>query len=176
MSTYICDLEADGLLNKATRIWCIVARDYDTDEVFTFKPHQIKEGLNFLSEADKTVWHNGILFDIPLIQKLDSSFTYKDIDDTFILSSLFNPDRPIPPGAKGGHSIEAWGIRFGVAKPKHEDWSKYSDEMLHRCIKDTRIGKLTYQYLQEERNKWDWELAIKIEYTIAKLQAEQERV
>ena len=34
----ILDIEADGLLDTVSRIWCIVAKDIDTGEVFLFHP------------------------------------------------------------------------------------------------------------------------------------------
>ena len=32
------DIEANGLLDTITRIWCIVAKDVDTGEIFPFHP------------------------------------------------------------------------------------------------------------------------------------------
>ena len=37
----VFDIETDDL--KATRIWCIVAKDVDTEQVYTFGPDQIEE-------------------------------------------------------------------------------------------------------------------------------------
>ena len=39
---------------------------------------------------------------------------------------------------------------FGVPKPKHEDWSKFSPEMLHRCREDVKINVLVYEALLKE--------------------------
>jgi hypothetical protein len=73
--------------------------------------------------------------------------------DTLILSRLLSPDRKSPPGWKGKpapHSVEAWGMRFGRPKPGHEDWSKFSPEMLHRCTEDTLITEMIlYELLKE---------------------------
>ncbi len=168
MRTLVCDLEADGLRYEATRIWCIAAVDVDTEEVYQFGPDQIEQGLKLLQQADKIVFHNGIMYDFRVIKKLYPWWTYKSTDDTFILSALFNPDR------KDGHSIDAWGQRFGRPKPKHDDWSRFTPDMLHRCTEDAQIGLLTYRYLQQKRKEWDWELAIRLEYKIAEIQAQQE--
>ena len=40
------DIEADGLLDTATKVHCGVFKDKDTGEVFKFRPNQIKEMLN----------------------------------------------------------------------------------------------------------------------------------
>jgi len=170
----VCDLEADELRYKATRIWCIVAIDVDTEEVHQFPPDKLEDGLRLLSQADKIVFHNGFMFDIPLIKRLYPWWTYKSADDTFIMSALFNPDRMPPPGTNTKHSIEAWGLRFGRIKPQHDDWSKYTTEMLNRCTEDAWIGLETYRYLSKKRLEWDWEQALKLEYAIAKLQVIQE--
>lgn len=53
----------------ATTIFCIVAID-ENDNVYSFEPHQIDEGIKFLAEADKIIGHNIIGFDIPAIKNL----------------------------------------------------------------------------------------------------------
>jgi hypothetical protein len=127
-----------------------------------------------MTEVDKLVYHNGLNFDVPAIQKLNPWWTYKDFDDTFIMSSLFNPDRKKPKGCKGAHSIDAYGARFKLPKPKHEDWSRFTPEMLHRCIEDVKIGYRTYKLLQKERAAFDWEQSLRLEYAVARYHAKQE--
>ena len=41
----IFDIEANNLLDDVTQIWCIVTRDVDTDEVYTFDTTCIESGL-----------------------------------------------------------------------------------------------------------------------------------
>lgn len=151
----VVDLESNGLLDKVTEVWCIVAKDIDTkDDIYYFEPHQIEAGLEFLSEAKELILHNGIGYDFPVLKKL-YNFEYDGIvTDTLILSRLLNPDRPLPKGYVGraSHSVEAWGYRFGHMKPSHEDWSQYSPEMLHRCKSDVLITeKIYYELLKEQK-------------------------
>jgi hypothetical protein len=135
---------------------------------------QLDEFINLLNLVDIQVWHNGFSHDLPLLKKLYPRYNPKGYEDTFTLSNLFWADRPVPKGTKERHSIEAWGLRFGEEKVKEEDWANFSVNMLIRCIVDTLIGQLTFDKLAEERESWDWEEAIELEYSIALLQGQQE--
>lgn len=132
------------------------------------------EMITLLQLADTTVWHNGYMHDKPLLEKFFPQLRLKQIEDTFVLSSLFNPDRPNPKGCKTTHSMEAWGLRFGLSKVENEEWDKFSFNILTRCVGDVILGNQLYEYLQEERNKHDWEEAIKLEYECAAMQGKQE--
>ena len=52
----------------------------------------------------------------------------------------------------GPHSLAAWGYRLGRGKVEHEDWSVFSDAMMHRCIEDVEITHLLYK---EILDKWN---------------------
>ena len=52
----VFDIETDGL--DASKIWCIVAKDLETNKVHTFNPDQIKEGLDLLAKEELLVGHN----------------------------------------------------------------------------------------------------------------------
>lgn len=169
----VCDLEANGLVFDADKIWCIAAIDFESGEEFFWEPDRVKEGLYNLYKAKKIVFHNFYGYDRVLIKKLYPKWEYRDADDTFIMSSLFDADREIPKGAKGSHSIEAWGLRFGMHKPEHEDWTQYSEEMKHRCLEDTRIGVRVYKSLLAEKANWDWSSSLSLEYKVAKIHGMQ---
>lgn len=167
----VCDLEANGLSWELDRLWCIAAIDFDTEEEFFWGPDEVKTGLKNLMEAKKIVFHNFYGFDHVAIKKLYPRWSYKDSDDTLIMSCLFDADRDAPPGISPAkkHSIEAWGLRFGREKPEHEDWTQYSEEMKHRCLEDTWIGLMTYKALLEEAKGWDWDKALRLEYKVAEI-------
>ena len=149
----IFDLEADGLYDTATQIWCIVTKDIETDKVMKFTSEHrgfssetgIDRGLRVLERAEVLIGHNIIDYDLRLIKRLYPHFCpVGNVLDTLILSQLLNPDR------KGGHSLGQFGEEVGVAKPIHEDWSKFSPEMLHRCTEDVEINHKVYDKLKEE--------------------------
>ena len=164
----VFDIEADGLFFDANNIWCIVAID-ENNTMYSFEPNKIKEGIELLQSADKLIGHNIIGYDIPVIKKLYDVNLYQDkeIIDTLLLSRLSNPVR------EGGHSIEKWAYRLGgVQKQQHEDWTKFTPEMLRRCQKDTQINKTLFNYLKTECIGFSKESII-LEHKTAKILQQQ---
>lgn len=168
------DLEADGL-EEATRVWCGVFKDYFTNEVYRFKPDQIDSMLAFMDSCESLVMHNGIDYDWPLLERL-YGYKYKGNKvDTLIMSRLQKPNRMAPHGCKAGpHSVEAWGIRLGRKKPEHEDWSKFSPEMLHRCEQDVEIQTEILKYLLKEGKGQSWKRAHKNTFRLFEILRKQE--
>jgi hypothetical protein len=157
------DLEADGLLDRATRIWCGVFKDRETGEIHKFFPGShvdyIHAMLQYLDTVDVLCMHNGVDYDWPLLKKL-YNYEYKgEKVDTIIMSRLMLPKLTIPfncPNKKTGpHSVESWGYRLGRGKPDHEDWSQFSDAMLHRCAEDVEIQCMIYDELLSIEGNWD---------------------
>lgn len=164
------DLEADGLIPEATRAWCGVFKDKDTKEIFKFGPHQIPEMLAFMDTIGVLIMHNGIGYDWPLLKKL-YGYTYRGKKvDTLVMSRLLNPKRVVPyncPDKKTGpHSVKAWGYRVGRGKPDHDEWDKYSPEMLHRCTEDVEILELIYDALLEEAEGGSWRNAFLLSFRL----------
>ena len=95
-SDWVIDVETDGLLDKMTRMWCIVAKQLGTQriEIFSDEDKQyrpLEEFKGFVSnEVKKIIWHNGIRFDQQAIEiLLDYKFS-RDIQmvDTLIISRV----------------------------------------------------------------------------------------
>lgn len=151
----VFDAETDSLIDSfktgayktVSKVWCIVALDTSTGHTTSFDPEHIEEGLRFLASAKELVGHNIIDFDFRVFQMLYGWKYTGRVLDTYILSEYLYPERV------GGHGLEAWGLRTGCMKPQHEDWSKYSPEMLHRCVEDVKNNWLTYQMLKQEERQ-----------------------
>lgn len=148
------DIEADGLQDDVTRAWIICVKEPGL-AVRSYPPDKLKQGLAELESADVIACHNVINYDIPVLQRLYGLKLKDDVQivDTYILSQLSKPDRSKPMGMKGkagSHGLAAWGMRFGVPKPEHEDWSQYSEDMRVRCEVDTDITEKTYLQLCNE--------------------------
>lgn len=177
MSKRICtgDIEADGLLDTATVVWCGVFVDHDTGEVHEFYPGShddyIKAMLEFLDTVPVLCMHNGIAYDWPLLRRLyDYEFKGTKVD-TLLMSRLQRPNRQLPPQCPnkkaGPHSVEAWAYRLGsVRKVEHEDWSQFSQEMLNRCRTDVLIQQKIYDALIEEGQGQNWEEARKLTFKL----------
>ncbi len=96
MKVCVGDLEANGFLRIANKVWCGVFKNIKTGELHKFRPHQIKEMLDFLDTVDVLIMHNGIGYDWPLLERL-YGYKYKGKKvDTLIMSRLLNPKRLVP--------------------------------------------------------------------------------
>jgi DNA polymerase I-like protein with 3'-5' exonuclease and polymerase domains len=175
------DIEANGLLDTVTKVHCCVIKEYK-GEVRKFWPWEggdfIKQMLDYLSSFDVLIAHNGIGYDFPVLKKL-YGWEYKGKKvDTVIMSRLLNPKRLVPfncPNKKAGpHSLESWGYRVGRGKPEHEDWERFSEEMLHRCTEDVEITELVYDALIEESKVGKWRNAFLLSFELFERLQQQE--
>ena len=167
VGTVILDLESNGLLNKASRIHCVALHYCDENLTETFNDEPISTQAKYLpmgnrsittavtniEVAETVVGHNIIGFDLPLIKKLYSFFTYPPvIVDTLLLSRLYHPNlydidkkhewKDMPTKLYGSHSLEAYGYRLGLRKGdygKDTDWSEWSQEMEDYCVQDVKV-------------------------------------
>ena len=115
MATYVCDIETDGL--NATKIWLAACKNIETGFItYCFNKDQF---IKLVNEDDTLIGHNFIQFDMYWVNKLWSTNIHPaNVIDTYILSSLFNPER------EGGHSLAAWGKRFNYPKIEFTNFSR----------------------------------------------------
>ena len=87
----VADIETDHFLDKMTKMHCIAAVDADDpSQTWVFGPDEIEQGIALLQSADELIFHNGITFDVPAIQKLYPNFSTDGLvlTDTLVLSRL----------------------------------------------------------------------------------------
>lgn len=166
----VFDIEADGL--NPTKIYCIVAQDVDTGDVFTFDNTQLEAGYLFLKSATKLIGHNIIGYDLPALRKVEGiDLSDKKIVDTLVLSRLFKPTR------EGGHGLESWGYRLGYSKGSYGQsdgaWDAYCEEMLEYCKRDVLLNTKVYKELRKESRGFTGQ-SIRLEHDVAKI-VEQQR-
>lgn len=172
------DSEANGFLNFVTRMWCVVAEDYDTGEVFLFhdfpqydnyegtddigeaftlpeRDGTLRDGVMFINNAKQLICHNQIGYDMPLMKKFYPFFrlrhNYPEIRDTMLESQVQWYDRPAVKGYKGIHGLAVWGARLGIRKTEVEDWTTMDAEKLWRCLQDVKINTMVAKALVQER-------------------------
>lgn len=93
------------------------------------------------------------------------------MEDTLIMSRLLNPV------VEGGHSLRAWGKRFGDEKIDFTDYDGgYSEEMVQYCKQDVALTVRLYKHLNEQLHKWkDPTQSLQIEHDVAIECGKQER-
>jgi len=185
MKRVVCDIEANGLLDTCTHMWCAVTEDLDSGEIKIFSDYtnQIVDGgtedfIEHLKECDQVIGHNWIGYDKEAI-RIITGYEYEgDIIDTMLLSKLLHFTRYIPKGSGNGtrHSLATWGVRTGVAKPTQDQWMEWEESMLNRCKQDVKINTLTYYKLMEEISQQPKiGRAIAVEHKVAHISAQQVR-
>lgn len=138
--TLVVDIEADGLLDTATKIHCIVAMELETGKLYA---DGLYDMLSLLETADTIIGHYIFGYDLPLIEKLHpDTIIDAQIIDTLVMSREFWPDRP------QGHSLNSWCKELGTIKPKIDDWSDQPLEVyVERCREDVYTTAKLYELL-----------------------------
>lgn len=158
----VLDIETESL--TPSKIYMIVCRDILSNEVFVFLEGQVKEFAEFLKEVGMVVAHNGLAFDIPVINSLLEPHVYIDptsVVDTLVVSRLLDTN------ISGGHSLAAWGERLGFPKGDFHDFSHFSQEMLDYCIQDTLVTLKLFEEFKPYIYSPLWKKSLRVEHDIA---------
>lgn len=157
MSIYSCDIEANGLLDEATKLHCLSVRT--DDENYTYCGGLVRRFFDMLEDSDTLVWHNGFGYDLPLLVKLgvikdftpttvtllDGTVKNVQLIDSLALSREFHPDKLT------GHGLEAWSKQLGTHKPEINDWHNLPiEEYISRCENDVITTEKVFLYLCEK--------------------------
>jgi DNA polymerase I-like protein with 3'-5' exonuclease and polymerase domains len=163
----VLDIETNSSHDK---IWLVVTRDIETGAVVSWK--QASGLQKYLDSCDLIIMHNGIAFDLPVLQKSWSvTMKLSQVYDTLVASRLLNPS------LEGGHSLAAWGQRLGFPKGDFSDWDGgLTEEMEKYCIQDTLVTQKLYDVLINELkyNKFE-QRSIELEHKVQAIVAKQER-
>ena len=163
----IIDIETDSL--NATKIHCIVSKDYDTGDIKTWVLDECKNFPEWSQKIDQFIMHNGVSFDAPILNRiLNCNIKVSQVRDTLIESQLFNPIR------EGGHSLEAWGKRLNYNKGDFNEFESYSKDMLEYCIRDTELTWRVAHQLEKEGKDFS-EKSIRLEHNIRTIIDQQQR-
>lgn len=184
MSSYVFDVETNGLLDDVSKLHCLVLKDIDTLEVTSYTKEDWYIGTNKLEKADILIGHNIIKYDIPVLNKLVQFKTKAKIFDTLVATRLIWSDlmesdmtrvhtKDFPRQLVNKHSLKAWGVRLGNYKQQIEtDWSEFNSEMLEYCIQDVEVTYTLYQKILEQKFSAE---SLELEHAVADLIGRQER-
>jgi len=175
MKLLVFDIEADNLLLDASVVHCVVATDPSTGETHRFRPHEIVKAYRHLQTADRLVAHNGVLFDVPVLERLvgmpNSLGKLPKCLDTLLISRLLWPDSKGEHPA-GGHSLKNWGEFLRNHKGEQpDDWSTFTEEMLDYCEQDVDVTVDLYNYLIPRLN--GLQEAVSLEHRVAEIICQQ---
>ena len=134
----VFDVEADNLLEDATKIHCLSYTTDGSQPVTLFKYDDMRELI--LSQRG-LVGHNIIAYDVPLLEKLLGIEIKARLFDTLSMSWVLNYTR-------SKHGLESFGEDFDIPKPVVDDWSDQDIQVYaHRCEEDVKINWALWQDL-----------------------------
>jgi len=160
----VADIEADALLDEATKIH-VLSYEMQSGGEGSF-PEYERIARFFKYHIDKKipiVMHNGIGYDVPLVEKLlGLDLSEVMLIDTLSVSWYLNTERM-------QHGLDSFFADYGIAKPKvgnhrwaapkRESWlteqghqtrlRRHYQIMKHRCSTDVRINKALWEDLKE---------------------------
>lgn len=166
MKTYAMDIETDAL--DATCIWVVCSQDVDTGETFQFlnvdkNEEEKARYVEHCKSADRFVFHNGLGFDVGVINRLvePGLIDPEKVVDTLIVSRLvdFTLDGK-------GHSLAAWGRRLGDFKTDFKDFSALTQEMIDYCHQDVKVTTSLYRRFKKVVDDPEWQVALRAEHDI----------
>lgn len=160
---YLFDIEGNGLGLLVTQVWCVVIKDRKTKEVWRYRPHEIDKAIAKLQEAELIVAHNGVMYDVPTLERM-YKVTLPYCLDTMLCSRLLYPDifnHPIK-----GNELADWGTYVGREKIKYMGgWGAFSEEMLEYCVGDVEILDLILDHIEPKIKAISF--AVKLEHQVA---------
>lgn len=141
---WACDIEADNLYDKATKVYCATLTNVITKEETHFLNDDAFQKWHEAHPNAIFVGHNFLAYDAPMLNRFwGMRIPATKVVDTFVLSQLYEPNM------KGGHGLKNWGEKLRYPKLDFDDFSGYSEEMLTYCRRDTRLTALLFLRLSE---------------------------
>lgn len=164
---YVIDIECNAL-ERPDRIWLVVLKCIETNEYLKFydltrKEQERERFIRFISTWHEgghlLIGHNLLGYDWPILctlLELDSKALLGSVIDTLVISKLVDYSRD-------GHSIEDYGLEFGLEKGKFTDFSKFTPEMEEYCVRDVDICHKIYTKYSRYINNPDHRSSIDLE-------------
>lgn len=145
---YVFDIEADNLLDEITKIHCLSFTDASTLGVKSYTDRE--DIIKFFTDnPNKTlIGHNIYQYDIPAVEKVYGiKVKYKNIIDTLSISHYLHSSKL----SSYKHGLEAYGEKYGIAKPIIKDWQNLTiEDYVHRCEEDVKIN---FKLWQEQKKQ-----------------------
>jgi DNA polymerase-1 len=147
---------------KHDTIWCNCAQDVETGAEFTSTNSAHLKGV--INGYESFIGHNIIGFDARVLNKVwDVVLPPESLVDTLVMSRLYNPS------IDGGHSLDAWGKRFGKHKLDFTDYDGgLTDEMIEYCQRDVELTTHLYKWLTKAlKDEGFSDYSVELEHKVA---------
>lgn len=142
MKLAVFDLECNGL--KPDKIYCVSV--HVGDKLDSTVDYERMKKL-FSREDFVFIAHNGIRFDIPVLERILGIEVKAKVVDTLALSWYLEPSRMF-------HGLAEYGEDFGVPKPPIEDWDNLPiEDYIHRCEEDVKINVRLWKQQWKQLNR-----------------------
>ena len=153
---YFADLEADSLTPTKIHVLVIKAEG----RIIKVKS---KEEFHKLPKPTGWVFHNGLGYDVPVLNRLwDAKIDPTKVIDTMVVSKLINYNK------YNTHSLEEIGKAIGVYKSSFEgDWSVWSQEMEDYCVQDVEVCEAIFNAYKKDIYDPAWKKALRLEHDTA---------
>lgn len=144
----VADLESDGFLDVATKLH-VLGFQMNMKEVKVFNGATESERIVkffqwHIDNEIPIVMHNGISFDVPLMEKLfNIDLSKLMLIDSLAVSWYLNFERRT-------HGLGTFHEDYGIEKPAVEDWNEQPYEVYeNRVIKDVEINQALWKDLKK---------------------------
>lgn len=160
----VFDIEADNLLVDATKLHVMIAKVVGTGKKYKYYGDDTS-WMELFEKASLLIAHNGLMYDVPLLEKLYGWVPPKTVKvaDTLIMSQILDYMR----FGFSGHSLAVWGEHFGFEKidfrqvcidlgyidkksPRGEEFREYVPEMDPYCERDVDLLEMIFVALDAE--------------------------
>lgn len=159
----LADCETDGL--DYTKMHCTSCKLLGSSSLIRFTDMNAFEDYIEDTKPDKWVFHNGLNFDVHVINELTGvEVNYDDVIDTAVVSKLVNYSK------FRTHSLKELGQHLGVHKGDYTGgWDTYTEEMGDYCDKDVVVLEAIFNMYEKEIFDPKWEEAMSVEHEMAYL-------
>ena len=160
MKLAFADIETDGL--SPSKIHFVRVKTQDGFVNTFFDMNVFKTWVEFY-QPDKWVFHNGIAFDVPVINRLVAPLINpRSVIDTFVVSKLVGYNKFIT------HSLEELGEHVGYKKLKYDGpWDICTPEMIKYGEQDVEVLMEIFEYYKDYIMSADWSKAMRVEHDMA---------
>ena len=166
-----CDVETNAI-DQPDKCWLVGGKMACTGEVFKFENiHEDtvarKAATEWHLSLDKMVFHNGVCYDLPLLNKwLDKPLDPRKVLDTLIISRTLDYNIDTPKGGNGPHSLKSWGIRLGVHKGDYTDFDTFNQDMIDYWYGDLDTTEALFKHFKAAIYDKDWSRSLRAEHDL----------